>query len=240
MCRKCIPIGITLDTCTYSYSQLNTHLVCTKLKVVYTQLSLLILLALSATQGWVSNSNIGNAQLNLLPWVHLRAHSQIAKMGKESTFIYNWYLNSRHYCLWYHQEKGLVFNFMSLISICVIFVLFVFFLLDGQICTLKILGPVTFWLWTNELWVWDSGYLPKRDTLNKATECALSFIKTWRYTYLMANIQLKLHPLWGCRTSIIPTYDPIINKKRTPPTCQAGTHNAPHQPTSSSLDHTDT
>ena len=32
----------------------------------------------------------------------------------------------------------------------------------------------------------------------------------------MANIQLKLHPLWGCRTSIIPTYDPIINKKGHP------------------------
>ena len=32
----------------------------------------------------------------------------------------------------------------------------------------------------------------------------------------MADIQLKLHPLWGCRTSIIPTYDPIINKKGHP------------------------
>ena len=58
-----------------------------------------------------------------------------------------------------------------------------------------------------------------------------SLLQTIRYTYLMANIQLKLHPLWGCRTSIIPTYDPIINKKKdTPyvpsrhPQCTSPTH----------------
>ena len=44
----------------------------------------------------------------------------------------------------------------------------------------------------------------------------VGLLQTIRYTYLMANIQLKLHPLWGCRTSIIPTYDPIINKKGHP------------------------
>ena len=53
-------------------------------------------------------------------------------------------------------------------------------------------------------------------TLGYITPVLESLLQTIRYTYLMANIQLKLHPLWGCRTSIIPTYDPIINKKGHP------------------------